>query len=213
MIGTYWFFGKAERATCGHLNVDHARGLLIMQYSWLAFHFLVFTSSFDNRMALKRRWCLESKINTVLVKQWTSNKETEESDDDSSEAGEQRYEGVDYDTAKNVELDSEGSTTSEDRSDDDDDDDDEVTDDEPEEKQNKKVIIYAKKDPEDASVRISFKPDSNPSEISRKILSAFPNIDGEQSLSDITTLDGRKTELNNLNENQTYLITTTLVID
>eukprot|EP01064_Diplonema_japonicum_P003961 TRINITY_DN12626_c0_g1_i1.p1 TRINITY_DN12626_c0_g1~~TRINITY_DN12626_c0_g1_i1.p1 ORF type:complete len:507 (+),score=97.99 TRINITY_DN12626_c0_g1_i1:71-1522(+) len=65
IIGSIWFF-EAKRKLCGTMQVDHARGLLIVQYSWLTFHMLLFTSDFDNRMAIKRLWCLEAEVKTVL---------------------------------------------------------------------------------------------------------------------------------------------------
>eukprot|EP01060_Flectonema_neradi_P015163 TRINITY_DN21842_c0_g1_i1.p1 TRINITY_DN21842_c0_g1~~TRINITY_DN21842_c0_g1_i1.p1 ORF type:complete len:529 (+),score=110.49 TRINITY_DN21842_c0_g1_i1:59-1645(+) len=216
MVGSYWFFGEAERATCGHLNVDHARGLLIMQYAWLVFHFLVFTSNFDNRMALKRRWCLASNINTALVKEWKSAKKaTEESDAGSSNDGEVILDGVDLDHERNVQIDSEGSTSGDEDTKEEatDDEDDITTDDEGEDEEEKKMVIFAKKDVDDTSTRITFRPGSSSTEISKRILSAFPNIDGEQVLSEVTTLQGDKMELSKLSNNETYLVTTTLVID
>eukprot|EP01059_Diplonema_ambulator_P031854 TRINITY_DN598_c1_g1_i2.p1 TRINITY_DN598_c1_g1~~TRINITY_DN598_c1_g1_i2.p1 ORF type:complete len:469 (+),score=90.90 TRINITY_DN598_c1_g1_i2:101-1507(+) len=65
IVGSTWFF-VAKRKLCGTLQVDHARGLIIAQFAWLAFHFFLFTSDFDNRMALKRLWCFKAEVNTAL---------------------------------------------------------------------------------------------------------------------------------------------------
>ncbi|KAJ9470149.1 hypothetical protein DIPPA_32731 [Diplonema papillatum] len=67
VAGASWFF-EADADACGHRNVDQARGLLIAQFCWLGFHALVFTSNFNNRMAVKRRWCLDSTFNTALLR-------------------------------------------------------------------------------------------------------------------------------------------------
>eukprot|EP00755_Sulcionema_specki_P019016 Sspe_Gene.11871::Locus_4031_Transcript_1_1_Confidence_1.000_Length_1856::g.11871::m.11871 len=66
ITGSVWMW-KADRHTCGKVSVDHGRGILVLQYSWLAFHFIVFTSSFDNRNAVKRVWFLDAKTETALL--------------------------------------------------------------------------------------------------------------------------------------------------